>query len=277
LPWKGNIFMGKLPWRDRSFLVPIGIGIFSILGIVIALSIVYLDEPEAPPPATLTLTPFKFLFLGTETSIPSPDLEITPVEETFPEEPGEPILIATLSVDTPQAASPTFSAPASSPASTATSNIFQISSPTIGPIATTSTVSTAVTPSTAVTVTATTASTAAERLDNTDPLLDYDGDWAHQSNVAGAYQGTLSVSTEVDSDLIFTFTGRQLIIGYVGGAGLGTLAISIDDNDFQLNQSTGREWTSPQLPETEDGHLVIIFHESGTSVNLDYISIISSQ
>lgn len=260
--------MDKLPWRDRSFLFPIGISVFSILGILIALSIVYLDEPEAPPPATPTITPFGFIFLGTETSLPSPALEITPTEETFSEEPEETILIATLPVDTLQAASPTFPAPVSSAASTAASNPFQTApTATVGPTATTSIVSTAVTASTA-----TTASTAAERLDNTDTFLDYDGDWDHQLNVAGAYQGTLSVSNEIDSDLIFTFTGRQLIIGYVGGAGLGTLAISIGDSDFELNQSTGREWTSPQLPNTD--HIVIIFHESGTSVNLDYISIV---
>jgi hypothetical protein len=83
------------------------------------------------------------------------------------------------------------------------------------------------------------------------------------------------VSTEIESDLIFSFTGRQLIIGYVGGAGLGTLAISIDDNDFPpLSQATGKEWTSPQLSHNEE-HIVIIIHESGTTVNLDYIGIVT--
>lgn len=246
-------------------MIPIGISIFSIAGILIALSIIYLDKPEEPVPATPTFTPFGFIFLGTETSMPSPELEITPAEETVPEEPDEPILIETPLVDTVQAALPTFPALASSPAATGTGNILQT---TPLEISTTTTI-------TASTAATSTVSTITNRLDNIDPLLDYDGDWDHESNVAGAHQGTLSVSNAIDSDLIFSFTGRQLIIGYVSQAGLGALAISIDDSEFQLNQSAGREWVSPQLPNAE--HDVIIVHDSGASVNLDYINILNAE
>jgi hypothetical protein len=218
------------------------------------LSIVYLDKPEAPAPATPTLTQFSFIFLGTETLIPGPELETTPAEETFPEESEGTTFINPPQIlfNTPQAGFPV--TPGGAP--TQVNNL---------PVST-SQASATVSPA-GLTVT--------ERYDNTDPLLEFDGNWEPQTNVVGAYQGTLSVSTEIESDLIFSFTGRQLIIGYVGGAGLGNLLISIDDQEFQVNQSTGQEWVSPQLPDAE--HFVIIVHDSGESVNLDYINILNSE
>lgn len=243
--------MDKPPPPEHSLLVPIGISIFSIVGILIALAIVYLDKPDEPAPATPTSTPFRYIFLGTETSVPSPDLEIAPSEESFPEELEDPIFIE---IDTPQAGLPTPILPggASTQVSTLPGSNSQ-ASPTVG----------------------TAELTVAERYDNTDPLLDFDGDWESQTNVADAYQGTLSVSNTIGSDLIFAFTGQQMIIGYLGDTGLGNLLISLDDQDFQVNQSTGREWVSPQLPNTE--HFVIIIHDSGESINLDYINVVSSE
>ena len=235
-------------------MIPIGISIFSITGILIALSIVYLDKPEEPAPATPTFTPFSFIFLGTETSIPSPELETTPAEETFPEESEGTTLIDTPQVllDTPQAGFPTIPGEAPSQVSTLPFSTSQ-ASPTVSPAG--------------LTVT--------ERYDNTDPILVFDGDWDPQTNVANAYQGTLSVSNTIENDLSFSFTGQQMIVGYLGGVGLGNLLISINDQEFQVNQSTGKEWISPQLPDAE--YFVIIIHDSGESVNLDYINILNSE
>lgn len=240
------ITMDKQPFLDRSLLIPIGISIFSILGIGIALATVYLDKPETVAPATLTVTPFKFTFLGTETAVPSLELETTPSEEAFPEEPSTPVF-----TDTPQAelGTSTLQATASSPTSPLASSTSQ-TSPT----------------------SSTASLTGSNRYDNVDPLLEYDGDWVGQTNVTNAYQGTLVLSKTIGNDLIFSFTGQRIIIGYLGQAGLGSMAISIDDQEFQLNQSAGREWASPQFSNEE--HLVIITHESGQSVNLDYINVV---
>jgi len=230
--------MDKQP-LERSFLIPIGISIFSILGIVIVLLIVNLDKPETAPPVTPTMTAFKYLFLGTETPASEPDLlEATPSEEAFLEEPADPTFI-----DTPQAGFPAFPGVGPSPVSTLTGG-------------------------TAVLI-------ETERYDDTTPILDYDGDWESQTNVANAYQGTLSVSNTIGSDLIFSFTGRQMIVGYLGAPELGSLLVSLDDEEFQVNQSAGKEWTSPQLSNTE--HFVIIVHDSGKLVNLDYINILNSE
>ena len=239
--------MDKQP-LDRSFLIPIGISIFSIFGIGIALLIVYLDKPETAPPVTPTITEIKYLFLGTETPAPEPDLlEATPSEEAFLEESADPIFI-----DTPQAEFPALPGAGPSPVSTLMGGTSQ-ASPTVG----------------------TTVLTVTERYDDTDPLLDYDGDWESQTNVANAYQGTLFVSNTIGSDLTFSFTGQQMIVGYLGAPGLGSLLISLDDEEFQVNQSAGKEWVSPQLPNAE--YFVIIVHDSGSSVNLDYINILNSE
>jgi hypothetical protein len=120
----------------------------------------------------------------------------------------------------------------------------------------------------------TTASSSTQKYDETDQLLEYDGDWETRTGVGNVYQGTLSVSNQVGSDVIFDFEGQQLVIGYLGGPGLGSLAISIDDDEFLLNQSAGNKWVSPQFPAGE--HFVILIHEDGSSVNLDYIEIHSS-
>jgi hypothetical protein len=266
--------MDKHPLMDRSFLIPIGISSFSIVGILIVLLIIRFDRPQAEPPATPTITPFKYIFLGTETSGPESEREaITATEEPFleeplpeetspaiTEEPTSPILI-----NTPQAGSATLPVAASSPVNTPTINLF----PGITP----SPASTSTSPPGQSTATVgTTGLPLKERLDDTDPLLDYDGGWVSETKVANAYQGTLYISNTPDSDVLFSFTGQQLVIGYMGRAGLGTMTISIDDTDFVLNQSTGREWTSPQL--TNEEHFVILIHETGASVNLDYINIL---
>lgn len=274
---KSNGTMHKQPFIDRSILIPIVISVFSLLGIFIALIIVYLDKPQAVASAGETATPFKYIFLGTETSVPDPELETTPTpteetapeetapeetfpeetvpEETVPEEPAAPILI-----QTPAGASPVLPVPATppiSPASTLVSNTPQGPQGSTGPP-----------------ITDTNLLTVIDRYDDIDPSLEYDGDWVNQSNVGNAYQTTLSVSDVVGSDVIFSFVGQQIIIGYLSQPNLGSIAISIDDDEFQVNQAVGREWVSPQFANTE--HFVIIIHESGASVNLDYINILGS-
>ncbi len=233
--------MDKQPFIDRSLLIPIAISVFSILGIIVVLLTVYLDKPQAVVPATRTATPFKYLLLATETHTPDPDLATPSPEEIPTEEPGQELRLF------PTVAPSQVNVPANN-------NTLQV------PI-----------------ITSTTAAAAwsvRERYDDADSRLEYDGDWLSETTIGNAYQGTLSVSNTIGNDLILTFVGQQVIIGYLSGPDLGSITISLDDDEFQVDQSVGKEWASPPLDNTE--HFVIIIHESGATVNLDYINILGS-
>jgi hypothetical protein len=130
---------------------------------------------------------------------------------------------------------------------------------------------TATTPST---VAGTTASSLTQKHDNVDQLLQYDGNWVSRTDVGNAYQGTLHVSNRVGNDVSFSFVGQQIAIGYLGEPGLGSITVSVDDDEFLLNQSGGNRWLSPQYSSTE--HFVILIHENGDTINLDYVEIIGS-
>ncbi len=238
---------------DRGILIPIGIGTFSILGICLVLIVSFLDRPQTDVPAEQTTTPFKYLFLGTETLVISPVLETSTPEELFKEAPtssATPIIIITTTQE--QITSTSISAPIQT--NTLTSNN------TPG--------STSAPPTTFDETTA----LIAGKYDDTAPLLDYDGDWVSESSVTGSYQETLYFSLEIDDKIKFNFVGKQIIIGYLGDTDFGTVAITIDNIKYTLDQSSGSEWISPQL--TQGVHSVIILHESGELANLDYVNIL---
>lgn len=236
--------MNKRPFIDRSLLIPIGISVFSIAGILVIVLIVYRDKPQVAVSTAPTPTPFKYLLLATETLIPDPAAATAPPEESLPDEATDPVEadpadeeLSTFLTEEPSEIDPFLD----SATTDETTDVLDI----------------------------------IDRYDNTDPRLDYDGDWGNQTNVANAYQKTLYVSNTIGNDLILSFVGQQIVIGYLGEPGLGSMVISIDDEEFQLDQSTGKEWTSPQLDNSE--HFVIIIHESGDSVNLDYINILGTE
>lgn len=243
--------MDKRFLSDQTVLVPIGIGIFSIAGILLIALIAYLDLPQTAVFPTSTPTPFRYQLLTTGTFLPDPVIVIdtAPAESLFLAQPTNPIPAAPPATEVPVLP---------------TQALLQASTPSPGPTTSASTPA----------ASATAGSAAGNRYDNADPLLDFDGDWVHQTNAANAHQGTLSVSNSVDDDLVFDFTGQQLVIGYVGGSGQGLLTIYIDDDEFKLNQSSGKEWTSPQYPNEE--HFVILVNEDGGSVNLDYINVLGN-
>jgi hypothetical protein len=254
--------MDKKPFLDRSLLIPIGIGVFSMVGILIVMLAVYLEEPPTAIPVDPTVTPFKYILLATETLVPDPELETVPSEETISEEPTNPI------------------SPILPVTSEATFPALPTTAPSRIPILATNTVQASISTPAIVTATftgtapATTTSSLTQKYDETDEFLEYDGDWVSRTGVGNAYQGTLSVSNQVGSDVIFSFEGQQIVIGYLGEPGLGSLTISIDDDEFLLNQSAGNKWVSPQFPAGE--HFVILIHEDGDTINLDYVEIIRS-
>jgi hypothetical protein len=242
--------MDKRPFIDHNILIPIGISVFSLAGIFAIFLTVYLDKQQVIVPITSTTTPFKYLLLTTETLVPDPAAETAPSGKTRLKESTGPV-----QADPSEDEFPPLPAEASPQANP------PVNTSLPGP--------------TTVPATGTAVLNIVDRYDDADPRLDYDGDWVPRTNVANAYQKTLFVSNTIGNDLILSFVGQQIVIGYLGEPGLGSITISIDDDEFQLDQSVGKEWISPQLDNGE--HFVIIVHESGDSVNLDYINILSSE
>ena len=240
---------------DRGLLIPIGVGIFSIIGICLAFLSVYLDRQQAPAPQEPTVTPFKYLLLATETPLLNLEkIELVATEAIPTQEPTD-----TPSIESSAPASPL---PPVTPVRTSTppsSNSTQ-QNPT---------------PTRNVTPTSNTGTqNVSDRYDDTDPRLELDGDWNIDTNVNNAYQHTLSTSSSIGNDVIFTFTGTQIVIGYIGGANLGTATVWIDGDEFEMDQSTGTQWVSAEF--SNDEHFVLIIHDAGDFINLDYINVVGS-
>ena len=88
-----------------------------------------------------------------------------------------------------------------------------------------------------------------------------------------AYKGTLHISDSIGNELSFTFTGQRINLGYQRGRSFGTVTVIIDDQTYSFHeQAFGNIWRSPPLsPGT---HSVRLIHESGQSINLDYIEVV---
>ncbi len=108
--------------------------------------------------------------------------------------------------------------------------------------------------------------------DDTDSHLLYGGSWS-STNVSGAYQNTLHVSNTLNNSVTFSFIGDEVRLFYQSGPSLGTIRISIDGAQFDLNESDtstqSSEWVSAALDNKT--HTVVITHFDGSSVNLDEI------
>jgi hypothetical protein len=117
---------------------------------------------------------------------------------------------------------------------------------------------------------------AGRRYDDTDPNIAYDKNWTALKNpgTENAYKGTLHASTSIGSEASFRFTGKQLRLGYQRGRNFGTVTVFIDDQPYSFNeQAFDLVWRSPKL--SSGVHFVRIIHESGESINLDYIDILN--
>ncbi|MCI0552037.1 MAG: hypothetical protein L0287_13875, partial [Anaerolineae bacterium] len=72
--------MDNQPSFDRGLIPPALIGIFSVIGICLVLLIYRYNTSQAVVEVTVTQTPFKYIFLGTEPAIstePSPEESAT--------------------------------------------------------------------------------------------------------------------------------------------------------------------------------------------------------
>ena len=246
--------MDNQPSFDRDLLLPILLGGFSILGIIIILLIGRLNAARASVIAVETETPFKYIFLGTEPINPteSPEASETALLTDIPIDGPTPLLPG----GSPDLLTPTLRTPSQvTPNNTAASITATLPGSTALPTSTS----------------ASGAPLGSGTYDDVDSHLVYNGPWLGQTNVAEAYQGTLNVSQVTGSSVTFRFIGRELRLFYQGNPSQGEVTIAIDDQDYTLDQSEGNEWISDSL--TNNTHTVLITHLSGGSVNLDYVII----
>ena len=228
---------------DAKLLIPIGVGAVSILGIGLILLTSDLSESLIPPMAAPTAIPSNVSPLETWT-LPPP-LSATPTLEGTPP-------IATRTSLTSYTGPPAETFPS-------TSTLVTESRP--APSATPAPDQPQPFP--------------AGKYDDMDPNIAYDRYWVviKTAGTENAYKGALHVSASMGSEAFFRFTGQQFYLGYQRGRNFGTVTVIIDDQSYSFHeQAFDLIWRSPPLsPGT---HFVRIIHESGESINLDYIQVL---
>ena len=223
--------MQPRPSFDRTILIPIAIGVVSILGIGwILLTSVFGQSLSAP---TAIPSSFRSLATGTRTSPPSPPTTTGtspvsypgPLTETLPS-------TSTLVTESPPPPSATPTPDGIQPLSDG-------------------------------------------KYDDMNPNIAYDPYWTvlKTAGTKNAYNGTLHVSTGIGNEAFFRFKGKGLRLGYQRGTNFGTVTVLIDDQPYSFHeQAFDLVWPSPRLSPGD--HFVRIIHESGESINLDYIEIL---
>ena len=234
--------MQPRPSFDRGLLIPIVVGVISLLGIAWIFLTSDLSESLIPPTAVPTtipsnVSPFEATTLPPPSATPS--LEETPPTATgtspdaYPEQPAGTLPSTSIVITETR------------PAPSATSIPEQVQLFPAG------------------------------KYDDMDPNIAYDRYWTVLKNpgTANAYKGTLHVSSSIGNEASFHFTGQRFYIGYQRGRNFGIVTVMIDNQPYSFHeQAFDLIWRSPQLsPGT---HSVRIIHESGESINLDYIEIL---
>jgi hypothetical protein len=108
-----------------------------------------------------------------------------------------------------------------------------------------------------------------------DPNIAYDRFWTVLKNggTKNAYKGAIHFSAAIGNEASFRFTGKRFILGYQRGRNFGIVTVLIDDQPYSFHEEAfDLSWRSPQLSPGD--HFVRIIHESGESINLDYIEIL---
>lgn len=256
--------MDNQPPIDRGILLPILLGGFSVIGIIVVLLIG--RSLNTPPPVSTTpsATAFQYIYLGTEPAITTPlteesgipfpsevPVEGTPSDFLSPTLLSSPVSPASSSVATPIILT--------APNTTRTSTSFGLRTNTpIGSATSTPTFSTAV---------------AANTYDDTDPRLAYSSGWTTQTGVSGAYQGTLHISNANGNNLTFTFNGQEIHLSYQAGPSLGSMTITIDGlGGPAISQAQSQTQIIDWEPEnllTAGTHVMVVTHSGGGSINID--------
>jgi len=235
--------MQPRPPFNRSLLIPIAIGLVSILGIGWIFSISDLEESLSPPTAIPTAIPFDVSSLKTEIGFFYPSA--TPIQDDAPPTTTEssPDADPGPLVETLPATSTLIAESLPTPSATPTPD--QIQPLPVG------------------------------KYDDTDPNIAYDRFWTALKNpgTKNAYKGTIHASTGIGNEASFRFTGERFLLGYYRGKNFGFVTVLIDDESYSFHeQAFELVWRSPQLPHGD--HFVRIIHENGESINLDYIEIL---
>ena len=262
--------MDNQPSIDRTILLPILIGAFSIFGILILLLIGRLNTSRASLPVEETETPFKYIFLGTEPGLFTESPEAT--EADLLNETSTPFdsAIATATPRPPDV-TPTLVTPNVTGGPPGNN---QTDAP---PINLTPPGNTSLPTSTSLS--ASSPPLNAGTYDDTHNYLVYDGPgWASAAvggGICGPIESTLHVSTTLGSTVSFRFIGWELRLRYQAAPTFGTMTIKIDNTNFDPLSQTDTtthivEWVSPD-PLSQSTHDVTITHLSGGSVNLDCV------
>jgi hypothetical protein len=233
--------MQPRPSFDRALLLPIAIGVVSILGVGWILSTSDLGESFTPPTAIPTAIPFDVSPLETEMASFFPSVAPTR-DETRPTATGtSPDFLPGLPAET--LTGTLVGENLAPPSSTPTPDQIQ-------PLP-------------------------AGKHDDTDPNIAYDRSWTALKNPStkNEYRGTIHFSTAIGNEASFRFTGTGFRLGYKRGKNFGFVTVIVDDQSYHFHeQAFDLVWSSPELPPGD--HFVRIVHENGESINLDYIAIL---
>jgi hypothetical protein len=264
--------MDNQPSFRRDLIIPIVIGGFSIIGIMGALLIGRTLSSPPEVPMTPSPTPFEFIFLGTEPGIATPFVEGSEIAEgpeipTLPEDPFGETPIPTFPILPSPPTQNIFPPP--NRTNTVTAIVLRTNTPGGGGVLPTSTIGA---PPTATFSTP----AATDTYDDTNPRFAYTGNWISQTNVPGAYQGTLHISSTIGDSVTFTFTGNEIHLFYQAGPSLGSLAITIDGAgpppiSQAQDQTQIKEWVYEL--DSAGTHSIVIQHFSGGSVNIDSLRV----
>jgi hypothetical protein len=235
--------MQPRPSFDRTLLIPIVISVLSILGIGWIFLTSNLRETFNPPTTVPTAIPFDIGPLETEAASLFPSATSTR-EET---EETPPTATETESVAYPGPGNERLASTSteSRPTPSDTPTPARIQPLTVG------------------------------QYDDTDPNIAYDSGWIALKNpsTVNEYKGTIHASTGIGNEASFRFTGDGFWLGYKRGKSFGTVTVLVDNQSYSFHeQDFGLVWRSPELPSGD--HFVRIIHESGGSINLDYLVIL---
>jgi hypothetical protein len=235
--------MQPRPSFDRALLIPIAIGVIAILGIGWILLTSDLGQSLIPP----TTIPSSVSSPEAGTPTPSPLATPSQAETNTP---------PTATGTSPEAYP---GPPAETLPSTGTLVTESLPTPSVTP-----------TPNPAQLL------QAGKIYDDTDPKIAYDRYWTVLKNpgTKNAYKGGIHFSAGIGDEASFRFTGKRFVLGYQRGRNFGTVTVLIDDQPYSFHeQAYDLLWRSPQLSPGD--HFVRIIHESGESINLDYIEILN--
>jgi hypothetical protein len=260
---------------DRGILIPLVISVFSVIGICIVLVIAYSQNDRLAPGMPATSGPQQSQPREDRSFLPEMTTATQEIDLTAPPEELDPVIETQDAAPVEETSTPALP-PTESLAPAATSTQPDVQDDTEPPAS-----STPAPPATSSPVTVTNAAGPTQdqselflagKYDNNDARIEYEGDWTSELFVDGAYEETLSISTSTGNTATFIFVGNRIELGYFGYDELGTAIITIDGTAYPpVNQANGSTWLSPQLAAGQ--HSVVIRHQSGDMVCVDYIDV----